>query len=42
MFDQGRNDRDVSVEFDLAGHVNYDQIFIGEGVNGLGEKIKIV
>ena len=42
MFGQGRNDWDVGVEFDLARHIDYDQIFVGERIYGLGEEIKII
>ena len=32
----------MGVEFNLAGHVDYDQIFVGEGSDGLSKEIEII
>lgn len=42
MFDKGRDDRDVGVEFDLAGEVEDDEVFFGEGLEGVGEEVKVL
>lgn len=39
--DEGREDGDVSVQFDLAGHVDDDEVFFRDGVEGLGEEVEV-
>ena len=32
----------MSVEFYLAGHVDYDEVFFCQRVNGFGKKIEVL
>ena len=40
--DERGQDRDVRVQLDLAGHVDYDQVFFRHGVEGLGEEVEVL
>ena len=39
--DQGGDDGNVCVELDLSWHVNYDEVFFREGVDGFGEEVEV-
>lgn len=41
MFDQARQDRDVRVELDLAGHVEDDEVVVGDFLEGIGEPVEV-
>jgi len=42
MFDQSRQDGDVGVELDLTRHVDDDEVFFGEGIEGFGEEVEVL
>lgn len=41
VFDEGGDHGDVRVQFDLAGEVDEDEVFFGEGLEGGGEEVEV-
>lgn len=42
MFDEGGNNGDVGIEFDLPGEVDDDEVLFREGLEGLGEEVEVL
>ena len=42
VFDEGWDDGNVGIEFDLARQVEDDEIFFCEGFEGLGEEVEVL
>ena len=42
MLDQRRQHRDVRVKLNLAGHIDDDEVFLGQGVDGVGDEVEVL
>lgn len=42
VLDEGGQDGDVGVKLDLAGHVDDDEVFLGQRVDGFGDEVEVL